>query len=511
MDIRVNPGSKTAVYIQIAQQIKLMIMEGRLLDGFPLPSEREMAKLAGVHRNTVIKAYNELKADGLIQSQQGKGYRVTYAEENPGKTDSINTAKTEENMKSPGEKAKQRKGRRRKDVNWADVIKDEYLDMGKSFDMMFSRSYCENKISFAGGAASPDIYKENDIARGLSEILSGGKENASFYTPYQGDTGLRHQLSAFMRSKGVDVKESEIQVMSETNQALDFLFTLFLKPGDKVIIEEPVSPDVYKPIKLAGAQPISVPVDQNGMMCDRLEPLIEMHRPRFIYVNSSYHDPTGAILSLERRRKLLELSYKYRIPIIEDDAASEIGFEGDPLPSIKSLDKGGNVIYIYSFTLTFVPGIGMAFVAAPSRVAKSMSYLVSMRLINLDWIAQKMLARYLEKGIYQKRLGEFRREYCEKRDIMCRWLDKCAEFGLTYEKPRGGVYIWCRLPEDMNCSKLEELAAKEGIRFIPGKLFFSDGKKGKNYMRLNYSFPDIEQINEGMQVFLKVLKDYKRQ
>ena len=130
---------------------------------------------------------------------------------------------------------------------------------------------------------------------------------------------------------------SQLQVLAETNQALDFIITSLLNPGDCVIIEEPVSPDVYRVIQLAGCRFITVPVDKDGMVCDNLEPLIEEHAPKFIYVNSSYQDPTGCILSLERRQRLLELSARHHIPIVEEDAGSSLNYEDGTISSLKAM------------------------------------------------------------------------------------------------------------------------------------------------------------------------------
>src|SRR5665648_601099 len=234
MDINVNKKSKTPFHLQIALQLKTKIIQGEMMDGFPLPSEREMAKMIDVHRNTVTKAYNELKAEGLAKSMHGVGYMITYKDGN----NSISSNKPEYGNDLIS-------SNKPKDVNWPNLIKDEYLDVEKTFDDLFSKSYGPKNISFAGGMASPDVYSKTDIVEVISEIILEGRESSYFYTPYQGDVELRQQLSAFMRNKGVFIKASEIQVFSETNQALDFLVTLLLNPGDKVVLEEPVSPDIY--------------------------------------------------------------------------------------------------------------------------------------------------------------------------------------------------------------------------------------------------------------------------
>jgi len=485
MNVIVNEKLKTPLYRQIATQIKDAIIKGEILDGFPVLSERDMARMTGVHRNTVRRAYNDLEGEGLIQARHGVGYVVTYA---------------------TSEKPKEQTGgkRRIKKVNWSNMIKDEYLDQERMFDDLFSKSYEEGKISFAGGTSSSEIYDEKNIAEALAKTLSKGN-SSYFYTPYQGDYSLRQNLSGFMRGKGVLAAPSEIQILSETNQALDFIVTLLLSTGDKVITEEAVSPDVYRAIELAGGIIICVPMDEEGMITDNLAPLIEKHNPKFIYVNSTYHDPTSVQLSLKRRRQLVSLSSQYRIPIIEDDASSELAFEGDRLPPIKAFDEGNNVIYIYSFGLTFVPGISIAFVAATKEIIKGLSYLVSVRLVNLDWISQKLLDNYLEDGTYERKLIDFREEYKQKRDTMCAWIENSG-LEIAFQKPTGGVYLWCKLPDEVDIQKLSKAANRQGVSFIPGSVFYPQKNQQGNYIRLNYSHATIGEINKGMSILIELIK-----
>ena len=229
----------------------------------------------------------------------------------------------------------------------------------------------------------------------------------------------------------------EIQILSETNQALDFIVTLLVKPGDSVVMEEPVHPDMYRVMELAGARILTVPVDEDGMNCDVLESLLTQTRPRLIFVNSSFHDPTGCILSLERRKKLVELSSRYRIPIVEEDAASELVYDGDKLPPIKAFDTTGNVIYIYSFSLTFIPGLSLAFVTGNRDFVRALSYLVSVRLMASDWMTQKLLGMYLDDGSYYSSLATFREIYSGNRDLVCQKLDALAHLGAM--KGRGAA------------------------------------------------------------------------
>lgn len=474
MRISVDKNLRTPLYWQIADQIKVLILSGELIDGAFLPSERALAKILDVHRNTVIKAYSHLKDQELIDSIQGMGHKVTFPT-------------TEEDEPEV-----------RKKVNWNSLIRDDYQDMERTFDDIFSRFAEENYISFSTGMPS-SVYAEEEIAADFAAILAEESRQSFYLSPYQGDKVLRRQIISYLRTKGINAGPGQIQIMSGTNQALDFIVATLLEPGDKVILEEPVSPDVYRVIQLAGCKAITVPVDEEGIMCENIEGLIETHKPKFIYVNSSFHDPTGNMLSTERRKKLLRLSNRYRLPIIEEDAASELSFDDKFFPTLKSMDKSENVIYIYSFELTFIPGLSIAFVVAPEKLTKSLSYLVSIRVMSLDWITQKLLAKYITDGRYYARIKEISKLNKQKRDLMASYLDRLKPLGLSYGLPSGGVYIWCKLPKGVDCKQVASEASKRGVALIPGDVFYPDRNGGQNYIRLNYSYETFARIKLGME------------
>ncbi len=480
MRILIDKNVRTPLYWQISDQIKEKIISGQLPCGAILPSERALSQLLHVHRNTVIKAYSHLKDEELVESVRGVGYRVTYESKGDAEPDV------------------------RRKVNWSTIIKDEYQDMERTFDKIFQRFSEANNISFSTGMP-PAIYNVEDLASDMASILTEQGRKQSFLTPYQGDMTLRQQIISYLRTKGIKAGINQVQILSETNQALDFIITAILKEGDKVIIEEPVSPDVYRVIELAGCKAVTVPIDENGILCDNLEALIEIHKPKFIYVNSSFHDPTGNVLSVERRKKLLEISNRYRLPIVEEDAASELSFDSTVMPTLKSMDRSENVIYIYSFSLTFIPGLSLAFVVAPEKLIKSLSYLVSIRIMSLDWMTQKLLAKYITEGKYYenaKRIAALNRQKC---DLMCRFLDRLAPLGVDYQRPRGGVYIWCRLPAHIDNKLVVAECAKRGISVIPGEIFYPNRNGGQNHIRLNYSYETIPRIKLGMENFIDIL------
>lgn len=485
MDIKIDKELKTPVYLQIASFIKQQIMSGAITQESILPSERALAKLLNIHRNTVAKAYSELKGQGLIESYQGVGYRVF-----------------------DGLSAKDSSGKRYgKKVNWVDQIKDEYLDMTVTFDELFQRFSHQDKISLGSGIAATGIYDREKLAHRISEIVSHEGKKQYFYTPYQGDEELRRQVVSYLSTKGIRATTSQIQILTETNQALDFLITLLVKPGDAVITEEPVSPDTYRAISLAGGKLITLPMGEEGMECEYLEETIQKWKPRLLCLNSSFHDPTGQVLSIEKRKEILKLSEKYRLPVIEYDEASELHYDITSISPMKVFDRMDNVVYIYSFSLTFVPGLSLAFIVANAELIRRLSYLVSVRLVAMDWMTQRLLAGYLEEGIYYRKLSEYRSEYKKKRDLVCKKLDEMKPLGVRYIKPKGGIYIWCRLPAGVDSKELNSRAYSNGISILPGYVFYPSKNGGREYIRINFSYETYDRISEGMDILASSIKE----
>ena len=491
--MKTKQTKRIPVYRSLADEIKAEILSGKRAPGSSLPSERAMAQLLGVHRNTIAKTYNELKAEGLVDARQGVGYLVHAAEpQTQKKGDQRNSSKKEV---------------KRKKVNWKARIKDEYQDMEVTFDDLFQRFSDKKVISMGSGIACPGIYDKEEIAQVLSSLIAEEGKTQYFYSPFKGDRMLRQKIVSLLSTKGVHATIGQIQVLTETNQALDFLVTLLIRPGDTVVMEEPVSPDAYRAMELAGAHIMTVPIDRDGMDVEALEHLAAQHEISLIFVNSSFHDPTGTILPLERRKKIVEISHRYRIPVIEEDTTSELVYAGEKLPPLKAFDTEGNLIYIYSFSQTFIPGLSLAFVVADRSLIQSLSYLVSVRMMSADWLAQKVIARYLDNGRYYERLHVFRRSYASKQELVCRALDEMKPLGVRYEKPRGGVYIWCRLPDGVDSKEFINRAYQNGLALLPGYVFYPLKNGGRDHIRINYSFETEERLTAGLAILRDLLTD----
>ena len=494
MDIKIDKTSKTPVYLQIVNQLKTLIKKGELNQGAVLPSERAFAKILGVHRNTIIKAYNELKAEEFIDSHQGVGYIVDFGQ-------------TRSSFGSPvaslGEASVKRTPKK---VNWTYEIKDEFLDREKAYDNLFQRYSDDTKYALSSGFSMPSVYRKSVIAEDIANIIAYEGKTQYFYSPYKGDENLRQQIVSFLSTKGIRASTGEIQVVTETNQAIDFIANLLVNPGDAVILPEPVSADTYRTLMLSNARIYTVPTDEKGLDIEVLANLMETVKPKAVFIDSSFHDPTTSCINNESRRDIIDLSNRYRIPIVEIDAASELVYEGDRITPIKAMDTMNNVIYVYSFSLTFSPGLSLAFIVADKEVIRSLSYIVSVRFVATDWMTQKLMAKYLEDGTYYRNIEVFKENYSKKRDLVCSYLDKLEKFGVSYIKPRGGVYIWCRLPDGTDCKEFVNEAFSKDLLLIPGYIFYPFKNGGREYVRINYSFEKTEKIRKGMEIFSDMIK-----
>lgn len=475
-----NRNSETPLYLQIVNQLKDMIVRGELPDGFMMPSERHMAELIGVHRNTIKRAYAELKADAYLISVERKGFLVSYKKEEGsfGKNYSL---------------------------IWSDIIRDEYIN--RRIERHFSSWFKHNvEYSFSGDVVLTEEQGSGDISELLREMAQAEEHNKYSMSHKQGKPELRKSLADFVNTKGIHASPGEIQVISESFQAIEYIANTIINRGDTVMIEEPVCPEVFRIFLSIGAEVVPVEVDENGLCCNHMEALIQKHKPKLIYTNPDFQNPTGAVMSLERRKKLLELSYQYNIPIIEDDSCSDFRYDGRTLPPIKALDQHDSVIYIYSFYFTIPSGIRMAFIIGNRRLINDISAIVQSRIVCADVISQWLLNQYLEQNKYVSNVNVMCKNNKRKRDIMFDALKEARKLGIEMRKPEGGLYLWCRLPQTMNVRKLTSQANEWGISFMPGKVFFLKGSKGENYIRLNYSIPSEEKIIDGIALLNKAFK-----
>ena len=484
MNISIDRSLRTPMYIQIKNAIKKQILSEELASGFKLPPERVLAKEIGVHRNTVIKAYEELINEDLIQSSiSPRGYFVTYS----------NSA---EYKKMSGFSSKKYPGA------LSFMLKEEYLQMDTLFSELFYNSDSGKSekpmISFAADIISPSLYPRAQ----LNEILSEVVQNTSFdwfgFAPSQGLPALISSIQNLLEHRHIHASHKEIQVVSETYEAIEFTSRIFLSPHDTIIVEEPISPDTLQVFQTMGINVVTIPMDEEGMQTQYLEGLIVKYHPKLIYTIPTFHFPSSTVMSLSRRYQLLGLSYKYDVPILEEDCDSMLRYEGAPIPSLKSLDTMGNVIHISSFIASICPGMRIGYMVSTEKITKKLSMLMDNIQIFINPLAQYIASQFIDRGyIYDNinKLCDFGRR---NRDCLCQQLDQQQDIGYRYTVPKGGTTVWCRLEDPADPQILLRKAWELGVSYMPGNLFFPFRSKGDDYLRLCFGNVTEDEICKGI-------------
>lgn len=485
MKIILNRETKTPIYIQIYEQIRRQILSGELLQGYRLPPERRLAESLGVNRTTVLNAYRELKAEGFIGSHVGDGTLVLAAAEE----------EVKEKKQNGGEPAWSHLFSRYSNSFDSSVVKD-----------LLSLASRKDIISFATGIASPEAGPI-EVLKGMeAAIIQEKNYKALLHSPTEGFTSFREAICSLMEKRGVYCQREEIMVLSGSQQGIDLAARVLLDPGDIVVVEEPTFFPAVQAFKTIGARVMEVPVDEKGMKIEVLEQLLQRYRPKMIYTIPTFQNPTGTEMDLERRRRLVELASKYRVIILEDDVYGDLCYEGEPNPMLKSMDSQGYVIYLSTFSKNVYSGLRIGWMVADKKVIQRFSAAKQVMDLHSSSLSQWMIERFITTGGLDQHIPKVCREYRLRRDAMLEALKKYAPANLIWNTPRGGYYIWCKLPEGVLASKLIVKAAEYKVAFVPGTPFFPSGQ-GEDYIRLNFTFASFQDIREGIKRLCVALKE----
>jgi 2-aminoadipate transaminase len=368
-------------------------------------------------------------------------------------------------------------------------------------------------ISFGGGLPAPDVFPVEEFKAACIKVLNEYGPQALQYGATEGYTPLREMIARHSEKYLPGVTPENILITSGSQQALDLIGKIFINRGDRILVESPTYLGALQAWNAYGAEYVSVPSDENGMMTERLEAALRSG-PKFIYVLPNFQNPTGATIPLERRKQLIALADRYGVPIIEDDPYGQIRYEGEHLPSVVTLDSGnrktngcyvGNVIYLSTFSKILAPGIRLAWVVAPPEVIRKLVQAKQGADLNTSTFNQITAYEVGRGGFLDKHVLTIRDCYRERRNVMLDALTEHMPAGVKWTHPQGGLFLWATLPEGMNTTELLQEAVAEKVAYVPGTSFFANGG-GENTMRLNFSYSKPELINEGIARLGKVFK-----
>ncbi|MDR6855164.1 PLP-dependent aminotransferase family protein [Variovorax guangxiensis] len=361
-------------------------------------------------------------------------------------------------------------------------------------------------ISFAGGFPDSAMFDVEGLKEASAKALAEEPGGALQYGATEGYDPLRAQLSAFMKGKGVEVAPDGLIVTTGSQQALDLLGKTLISPGDKVIVEGPTFLATIQCFRLYGAELISAPIDAEGVQVDRLEQLIAEHKPKFVYLIPTFGNPSGAMLNLERRRKVLELAVKYGTVIVEDDPYGDLYFGKAPPPSIMSLTAevpGSRELVVHCGSLSKVlsPGLRIGWMIAPPELLAKATMCKQFSDAHTSTFAQATAAQYLKSGRMPGTLAHVRKVYAERAAAMGAALKRELGDAIAFTQPGGGLFFWARLTgangKLADANVLAKRAIEKGVAFVPGAPFFAE-KPDLATLRLSFATANVEKIEEGI-------------
>ncbi len=473
IDLVIRREDPTPLHEQIANSLRRLILAQTLSEGEHLPPTRQLAQDLGVNRGTVVQAYERLRADGLAEGHVGRGTVVRPI-----------AAWCEPSRAS---------------LSWPAVLGPlDTVSTSRAVEVatLFSE---KDRISLAAGFPSAHLFPLQEVARITSGLLQTRGRDLLSDGPVEGDPGLCRVLA-----EGLACSPSQVFIVSGSQQGLYLLAHALIGPNDAVVTEVPTYLRALQVFREAGARVIGLPVDEGGVDLGMLEDVLSRTVVRFLYTVPSFQNPTGATLSLDCRRQVLELAYRYGVPIIEDDPYGLLAYDGQPPPMLRSLDRYGHVIYVSTCSKTLFPGLRVGWVVAPERV---IDRLVPMKLrmdLFTSPLSQAVVAAFLGGARFDWHLERLRKAYRIRRDAMAAGLRRhCPK--IAFSHPAGGYFIWGRLPQGVAARDLLREAAREGVTFLTGDFFYPE-EQAEEAIRLTFASQPPERIVEGIQQLGRALR-----
>ncbi|MCY9656471.1 PLP-dependent aminotransferase family protein [Paenibacillus chondroitinus] len=469
-------NSKKALYEQIADHLEQRISYGEFPPGSFLPSERKLAEQFEVNRSTVISAFAELRSLGIIESRTGSGTQVS-------------TSKWGATPKHT--------------PNWSRFAEGGSFLPNLPFLRRIREALAQNPslIDFASPELSADLAPTDEIATLMSR-------NA--YTSYmgydnpQGSTLLREALVEFLNNyRSIRTTESSILITSGSQQSLYLITQCLLSPGDAVAIEDPSYCYSLPMFQSAGLRLFRLPVDNHGIEPEDIRALYKKHRIKMVFLNPSYQNPTGTVLSEERRKRLLEIISELGLPVVEDDPYSLTSYEGSPPLPLKSMDSMGSILYIGSFSKIAASGLRIGWMVAPRSIVERLADARQQMDFGLSIIPQLVAGQFLQSSYLDPHLERLRIQLQFKRDLLIEALEQELSGLVEYAAPEGGLHFWCKLIPNIPDAKLLEECIKKGIIFVPGSVYGSDS----GYVRFTFARTKPEEIKLGIARFASAIRE----
>lgn len=486
MRIPLDPGSGFPMYRQIEEFLKKSILSGRMAAETRLPATRQLAEDLGVNRITVQNAYAELESEGLIYTRTGSGTYVLP------QTPSAAIPKREPGTPWP--------------IWQTEAGERSRLGRIPSPEEMLKAARHPNPINLAGGSGDPRLFPVEEYRKVIQGTLRRDGAAALEYGDHAGYFPLRNTIAQILASQGIPARPESILITAGSQQAIALVAQLLLRAGDAVLTECPTYSTALELFHSLGLKIIGASMDSAGMQVEKLEPLLQQHHPKLIYTMPNFQNPTGACMTAQRRRQLIALADRYNIPILEDDFVGDLRYEGRAMPALKSIDPGGRVLYVSTFSKMLMPGLRVGFIAAEGPFLDSLVRYKRVNDLTTSNLHQRALESYVTVGRYQSHLRRTSLLYRKRRDALQYAVNRYLPATVELDPPQGGLFAWMRLPGNLSAERLLPVACKEGVAFVPGSIFFPRSQDGEHFLRLNFVMQPPETIEEGIKRLAKSIR-----
>jgi 2-aminoadipate transaminase len=366
-------------------------------------------------------------------------------------------------------------------------------------------------ISLAGGLPDTSTFPPETFAAVAQRIAAESCAKALQYGPTDGLIDTKHCIAEVMKAEGMHVDPEDVVVTTGGQQVIDLVAKTLIDPGDVIVAEAPTYPGAVPTFFSYQADVVQIEMDASGMRVDLLEETLDRlerdgRRPKFIYTVPTFQNPAGVTMSLERRERLVEIAAKRELLVLEDNPYGMLRYEGEALPTLRSLDGGMYVMYLGTFSKILSPGIRLGWVVAPPPVLEKINLGKQAADLCTSTLSQLMVQAYFEQSDWRDYVQSLTEVYRDRRDTM---MDALAEFfprEAEWTRPQGGMFIWVTLPDFIDTTDLLARALRDNVAFVPGAAAYLDGR-GHNSMRLNFSASDGDAIREGVRRIGEVVKE----
>ena len=363
-------------------------------------------------------------------------------------------------------------------------------------------------ISFAGGLPSPKRFPIEAVKAAACKVLDEKGAVALQYSAAPGVKELREAIAEQETKRGVPTTVDEVLITSGSQQGLDMIARLFLDEGSKMLVESPTYLGALNAFKLCKPEFVEVPTDDKGIIPEELEKILEKYgdRVRMMYVIPEFQNPTGITWPVERRKAFMDIINRYDFPVLEDDPYGELRYDGDKVPSLKSMDTKGNIIFLGSFSKILMPGLRIAWMVADPVIIDKVVKLKQAVDLQSSSFGQRQTSYYIDMFDLDEHVAKIKALYKKRRDLMCESMKKYFPEGITFTYPEGGLFTWVTLPEGMDAKELMPKVLAKNVAYVPGGPFYPHGGNA-NHFRLNYSNMPEDRIVEGIKRLADVLKE----